>query len=200
MAFKVYQRSAQVCGMTRKRPLTNNAVILFLILTLMSGAFNIEAQAQTANEYQVKAAFLYNFVKFIEWPSDAFNDGSNSFVIGVIGDDPFGGALDQSVSGKSVNGRQLSVRRLQWGQDLRACHILFISSSERNRLAQIFASLRGASVLTVSDMGQFIQQGGIINFILEASRVRFEINATAAGQARLKISSKLLSLAKTVRN
>jgi len=114
----------------------------------------------------------------------------------VIGDDPFGWALDQAINGKTINGRTLLVRRLRWGHDLRSCHILFISSSERKRLPQIIQSLRGASVLTVGDMGQFNQQGGIINFILEANKVRFEINSRGADHARLKISSKLLSLAK----
>lgn len=198
MSTEVHQRSARGWCVITEYLLISKVVILTL-LTLMGGVSGIEAQAQ-ADEYQVKAAFLFNFVKFVEWPPEAFSDDNTSFVIGVIGDDPFGGALDQSVSGKSVNGRQLSVRRLKWGEDLRGCHILFISSSERKRLAQIISSLRGASVLTVSDIDQFNQQGGIINFILVASRVRFEINADVAEQGRLKISSKLLTLAKTVKN
>ncbi|HJQ22981.1 MAG TPA: YfiR family protein [Blastocatellia bacterium] len=157
------------------------------------------APAQTANEYQVKAAFLFNFVKFIEWPAEAFSDDGAPLVIGVIGQDPFGGHLDQAISGKSVNGRQLLVRRFKWGEDVRACHVLFISASERKHLAQIIASLRGAAVLTVGDMDQFTQQGGGINFVTEASKLRFEINASVAEQARLKISSKLLALARAVR-
>jgi len=169
----------------------------FLVLGLLSIAFSLVAQAQTSNEYQVKAAFLYNFAKFIDWPAEAFNASNAPLIIGVIGNDPFGVALDQAINGKTVNGRPLVVRRLKWGQDLRACQILFISSSERKRLPQIIQSLRGASVLTVGDMAEFTQQGGIINFILEASRVRFEINSRASDQARIRISSKLLALAKT---
>lgn len=166
-------------------------LFLGLLSTLSPGV-----QAQTGNEYQVKAAFLYNFAKFVDWPAEAFAGSNGKFVIGVIGDDPFGGSLDQAIKGKAINGRPLAVRRLKWNQDLRSCHVIFISSSERQRLKQIIDSLRGASVLTVGDMGQFNQQGGIINFILEANKVRFEINSRGADQARLKISSKLLSLAK----
>ena len=167
------------------------------LLTLcFLGSLSGRVQAQSSNEYQVKAAFLYNFAKFVDWPAEAFAGSNGKLVIGVIGDDPFGGSLDQAVSGKGINGRSLVIRRLKWNQDLRSCHIIFISSSERQRLPQIIQSLRGARVLTVGDMGQFNQQGGIINFILEANKVRFEINSRGADQARLKISSKLLSLAK----
>lgn len=167
-----------------------------LVLGLLGSTLGTQVQAQSPNEYQVKAAFLYNFAKFVDWPAEAFTDSNAPLVIGVIGDDPFGGALDQAVSGKSIGGHWLNVRRLKWGQDLRSCHILYISSSERRRLPQIIQSLRGASVLTVGDVEEFNQQGGIINFILESNKVRFEINSRAADQARLRISSKLLALAK----
>jgi len=171
-------------------------VVSCLLSFFFSGALSGTVQAQSSSEYQVKAAFLYNFARFVDWPAEAFAGSSGKLVIGVIGDDPFGGALDQAINGKMINGRPLVVLRLRWGQDLRSCHILFISSSEQKRLPQIIQSLRGASVLTVGDMWQFNQQGGIINLILEANKVRFEINSRGADQARLKISSKLLSLAK----
>jgi YfiR/HmsC-like len=167
-----------------------------LVLGLLSCTLGGGIQAQASNEYQVKAAFLYNFAKFVDWPAEAFGDRNAQLVICVVGDDPFGGALDQAINGKSIGGRSLAVRRLKWGQELRSCHVLYISSSERKRLAQIIQSLRGASVLTVGEMGEFAQQGGIINFIWEANKVRFEINSQGSDQARLKISSKLLSLAK----
>jgi hypothetical protein len=146
---------------------------------LATGLMGIQAQAQALKDYQVKAAFVFNFAKFVDWPSDAFSDGRAPLVLGVIGNDPFGGALDQVINGQSIGGRLLVVRRLKWGQDLRSCHILFIGSSEQKRLTQI------------------TQQGGIINFILEASKIRFEINLRGANQARLRISSKLLALSKT---
>lgn len=171
-------------------------VVGCLLAVCFLGPLSSTVRAQSSSEYQVKAAFLYNFAKFVDWPAEAFAGSNGKLVIGVIGDDPFGGALDQAINGKTVNGRSLVVHRLKWGQDLRSCHVLYISSSERTRLRQIVESLRGASVLTVGEMGQFNQQGGIINFILEANKVRFEINSRGADQARLRISSKLLSLAK----
>lgn len=186
--------------LTAWRPAGNSRllhrVVGYLLFLGLLSLLSPEVQAQTGNEYQVKAAFLYNFAKFVDWPAEAFAGSSAPLVIGVIGDDPFGGSLDQAINGKTINGRPLVVRRLKWSQDLRSCHIIFISSSERQRLPQVIHSLRGASVLTVGDMGQFNQQGGIINFILEANKVRFEINSRGADQARLRISSKLLSLAK----
>jgi hypothetical protein len=173
--------------------------LLTILLSSMNFGSGSRAQAQEANEYQVKAAFLYNFAKFVEWPSEAFSGGGAPLVVGLIGDDPFGSGIDRMINGKSVNGHPLTIQRLKWGQNLRACHILFISSSERRRLAQILESVKGSSVLTVGEMDQFSQQGGIINFVMEANKVRFEINVYSAEQGRLKISSKLLTLAKSVR-
>lgn len=196
MPVERLQRNALEHGPARKHLLLNKAAVLFVLLTLATGLLSSPVQAQTSNEYQVKAAFLYNFAKFVDWPAEAFGGSSAPLVIGVVGDDPFGAALEQAINGKTISGRPLAVRRLKWGQDLRSCHILFIGSSERKRLPQILQSLSGASVLTVGDMRQFNQQGGIINFILEASKVRFEINSRGADQARLRISSKLLALAK----
>jgi hypothetical protein len=165
---------------------------------LLTGALNWRTQAQSANEYQVKAAFLYNFAKFVEWSPEAFSNGSAVFVVGVLGDDPFGNVLDQGFNGKSINGRHLTIKRLKWGQNLKDCHLLFICSSEKKRLAQIMESLRGAGIVTVSELHNFCQQGGMIGFILEDDKVRFVINTDVAEQAQLRISSKLLSLAKTV--
>jgi YfiR/HmsC-like len=193
-------RSASERGPAKKDLLSQAAVsvaYLTLATCLLAGVLSSQAQAQASNEYQVKAAFLYNFAKFVDWPGEAFSSGSAPIVICVIGDDPFGGALDQAISGKTIGGRQLTAWRMKWGQDLRSCHILFISSSERQHLPQIIQSVRGSSVLTVGDVGQFNQQGGMIKFVLVANRVRFEINGWMAEEARLKISSKLLALAKS---
>lgn len=194
MAKMIKRQNVHGWGAARNS-LTLKMIGSCLLALISLGALSNAVQAQSS-EYQVKAAFLYNFAKFVDWPAEAFAGSNGMLVIGVIGDDPFGGALDQAINGKTINGRPLVVRRLRWGQDLRSCHILFISSSERKHLQQIIQSLRGASVLTVGDMGQFNQEGGIINFILEASKVRFEINSRGAGQAQLRISSKLLALAK----
>lgn len=196
MSVEKQQRKVPAQCPAKKRLLLSKAAGCLLLLTLASGLFSIQAQAQALKEYEVKAAFLYNFAKFVDWPGEAFSDGRAPLVLGVIGNDQFGGALDQVINGKSIGGRALIVRRLRWGQDLRSCHILFIDSSEQKRLPQILQSLKGSTVLTVGDMEQFIQQGGIINFIVEASKIRFEINSRGANQARLRISSKLLALSR----
>jgi hypothetical protein len=179
--------------------LIDGAARFVLIVALMSGLCGTQAKAQSDNEYQIKGAFLYNFAKFVEWPAAAFNDDNAAFIFGIVGEDPFGSALDQTINGKTINGRQLVITRLKWGQNLRGCQILFVSSSERSHLAQILGSLSGASVLTVGEMAQFSQQGGIIRFMMEENKLRFEINTEAAAGAGLKVSSKLLTLAKTVR-
>ena len=149
-------------------------------------------------EYQVKAAYLFNFLKFVEYPNESFMDPLAPIVIGVIGDDPFGNALPQVVIGKTVEGRDLVIRVYHAGEDLRGAHILFISASERKRVPMILSSLRGSSVLTVADTAGFLDAGGMIQFLNENGRVRFAINVDATSRAKLKMSSKLLSLAKVV--
>jgi hypothetical protein len=159
----------------------------------------LQVHAQDAlSEYQVKAAYLFNFLKFVEWPDESFADPIAPIVIGVVGEDPFGNALPQVIIGKTVQGRDLVIRIYHTGEDLRGAHILFISASERKRLPMILSSLRGSNVLTVADTAGFLDAGGMIQFLNENGRVRFAINVDAAGRAKLKMSSKLLSLAKVV--
>jgi hypothetical protein len=173
-------------------------ILVALCLAEMGSEGSVKVAAQAPNEYRVKAAFILNFARFIEWPGDVYSDGS-SLVVGIIGDDPFGGALDQ-LNGTSVNGRRISIRRLRLGDNLRACQILFVSSSERSRLGKILEGLRGASVLTIGELPQFIQAGGILKFVIQDDKVRFEIDAGTASQAHLRVSSKLLALSKAGRN
>jgi len=169
-------------------------MMLVLLLALMGNMLTAQVQAQSADEYRVKAAFIFNFAKFVEWPNDAFGDGA-TLVVGVVGDDPFGGALDR-LSGNTVNGRRLRIKRLRWGNDLRGCQILFISNSEGRNMGKILDSIKGTSILTIGETAQFNQSGGMIRFVIQDNKVRFEINARAAGQARLRVSSKLLALSK----
>ena len=153
--------------------------------------------AQDAHsEYQVKAAYLFNFLKFVQWPEDAFADPLAPIVIGIVGDDPFGDVLPQVITGKTVQGRDLVIRKYRAGESMRGSHILFINASEKKRIPQLLSSLRGSSVLTVADMDGFLDEGGMIQFLLENDHVRFAINLDAATRARLKISSKLLSVAR----
>jgi hypothetical protein len=166
------------------------AAVLLALLLAAPGA----APAQTAGEYEVKAAFLYNFTKFVDWPAAAFPD-SGSFKICVLGDDPFGGSLE-AVAGEQVGSRKLKVMRTDSVSRSVGCQILFISHSEKDRLQQILAAVKGTPVLTVGDSKDFAEEGVIINFILEGTRERFEINTVSADRAGLRISSKLLQLAK----
>jgi hypothetical protein len=153
------------------------------------------ASADGPSEYQVKAAFLYNFAKFVEWPSPP----QTAIELCVVGEDPFGKILEDTVQGKTINGQPMVVRRLKAGEVPRNCQIAFVNAPEREARS-ILDALRGAHTLTVGESPSFAQDGGIINFVLKDNRVQFEINIDAAEQARLKISSKLLSLAKIVRN
>ena len=152
--------------------------------------------SHSAEEYQVKAAFLYNFAKFVDWPDDAAGS-SKPLVIAVFGSDPFGPVLDQTVQGRLVRGRPVIVRRPTRIADLLPCHILFVSSAEKNRVNEILQALGGAAVLVVGEMDGFLRLGGTIAFSVEQDKVRFEINAGAARYNGLKIDSKLLVLAKT---
>ena len=172
-------------------------VTLFFLIVGIAAPVHINAQDEIS-EYQVKAAYVFNFLKFVEYPTSSFADPLAPLIIGVLGDDPFGNALPQVVIGKTVGGRDLVIRIYHPGQDLRSAHILFISSSERKKLPAIFSSLQGSSVLTVGDTTGFLDAGGMIQFLSESDRVRFAINVEAASRARLKLSSKLLSLAKVM--
>lgn len=159
-----------------------------------------EASAQVAapGEYQLKAVFLYNFANFVEWPAGAFTDARAPLVIGVLGDDPFGKFLDEVVAGEKVQEHALSVRRFRRVEDIDRCHVLFISQSEKERLGEIFAQLRGRSILIVGDTEGFTLQGGMVRFITEKNKVRLRINLEEAKAAGLTLSSKLLRPAEIV--
>ena len=171
--------------------------IAIAFLGLMA-VFPSQTRAQDAPEYQLKAAFLYNFAKFTQWPENAFKDSSAPLVLCVLGEDPFGEAINL-IKGRTVKARKLEVKRVKRVQDLESCHILFVSSSEKKRLAEIMGALTDSSILTVGETDTFIKYGGIIKFIEVKNKVRFEINAEAMKHAELKISSQLLKLAHVVR-
>ena len=141
---------------------------------------------------------MFNFTKFVEWPEGSFNDPAAPIVIGIIGDDPFGDSLMRIVAEQTVQGRWIVIRKERFGDDLRRCHVLFISTSERQHSAQILTSLRDASVLTVSDIDGFAEAGGAMQFVTEENRVRFVVNLDAARQSKLRVSAKLLALARVI--
>jgi hypothetical protein len=159
---------------------------------------DVSAADQPLTEHQVKAAFLFNFAKFVTWPTDTFPDQNAPLVIGIAGDDPFGDAIDEITRGERVNGHPIVVKRLGADDQLGRCQILFVSSSERKRLRKILESLGNAPVLTVGEPDDFALLGGVIRFTKNQYRVGFEINIDAAERSGLRISSKLLSLARIV--
>jgi hypothetical protein len=167
--------------------------------TLLGFVFTSTAFAQTIDEYQVKAAFLYNFAKFVEWPAQTFKTDKDPVRICVLGQDPFGSFLGDAVGGKTVLGRPFVLSDISSADQVTDCQILFISSSERKRLRAIFAEFRTAGVLTVGETDGFATQGGIVNFKLTNGRVCLEINIEAAVQAKLRINSSVLSLAQIVK-
>lgn len=149
-------------------------------------------------EYDVKAVFLFNFAQFVEWPDVRAAATNMPFVIGVLGEDPFGAILDQTVSGEHVRGRPLEVHRYLRIEDVKGCDLLFVSRSERGRLADIVRRLSGQGILTVGDTEPFGRLGGIITFRTSKSRVQLQINAAAAEREGFRISAKLLKVAQVV--
>ena len=149
-------------------------------------------------EYQVKAVFLFHFAQFVTWPAGAFADSAAPLVIGILGDDPFGPYLDETVKGESVAGHPLAVRRLAGLEEAAGCHILFVTRGEMGRLPEILDTLAGRSVLTVSDAEGFAKRGGMIRFLTDRNRIRLRINLEAARAADLTLSSKLLRPAEIV--
>jgi hypothetical protein len=156
-----------------------------------------EAQQSGFAEPEVKAVFLFNFAQFVQWPDPAFENGRSPFVIGVLGDDPFGQALDDVVKGEMVNGRRIAVERYRRVEDVKVCHILFVGPSDAAQYGHILANLGGRPILTVGDTEGFVSSGGVIRFLSEQNHVRFRVNLDAAKAAGLTISSNLLRSADT---
>lgn len=171
--------------------LLSQGMLLALALVLLPGG----SAAAEVPEYELKAAFLVNFVKFVDWPQIAFAGERTPLAICVYGKDPFGRGLDAAVEGQRLGERILHVQRPDGLDDLDACHVLFVGLSERHRLGQVLARVEGRPVLTVADTEGFLNAGGMINLVLELDRVRFLVNPQAAERSGLKISSKLLRLA-----
>jgi YfiR/HmsC-like len=163
------------------------------------GLLSAQGQRPKPTEYEVKAAYLYNFGKFIEWPASSIQVGGDSFAICVLGQDPFGAALESAIANETLAGKRVVARQIDRARDAAECRVLFISSSEERRLKEILASLGRASVLTVSDLPEFTQQGGMVQFVLQGDRVRFEVNSASAERAGLTLSSDLLKVAVNVR-
>jgi hypothetical protein len=174
------------------------SALLGALVCVAMGATAARGDSDHDREYEVKAAFVFNFAKYVDWPASSFDRADSPFVLGIAGSDPFGSIIDRAVQGKSVNGHAFVVKRMHWGAEMRACHIMFVSASERERVPQLPGVLQGAAVLTIGETPGFASHGGVAGFFVEQGRVRFEINPDAARRAHLVISSRLLALARIV--
>jgi hypothetical protein len=187
-------RSKQACLSSRISHwiarFARSAVLVLLLTAAASPASAI------SREYEIKAAYLYNFINYIDWPGSS---AGGTITIGVLGDNPFGPAL-AALNGKSAKGRRIAVREVSQAAELKGCQIAFISSSEKQRTSQILDTLTDTRVLTVGETDGFAERGGMINFISEHNKVRFEINVDAARRRGLTISSELLKLARLVKS
>jgi hypothetical protein len=181
-------------------------VVSLIAITCLLSAMALGSHADSldssdSSEYLIKAGFIYNFAKLVQWPTTAFSQPDSPIVIGILGDDPFGATLDRIVADKKINGRALVVRRLKWSRDfkdVKDCNILFVSSSEKEHIDTVVEMMKLLPILTIGDVPGFARRGGIMNFTLEDNKVRFEVNVEAAKHADLTISSRLLTLARIV--
>ncbi len=185
----------------------NNDIISFKCLLFFKAALIIllclfvtraSAQVKPAPEYQLKAVFLYNFTHFIDWPSTAFESADEPFVIGIIGNDPFGSYLETTVSGEMISTHPIIIKRYQDPAQIEHCQVLFINSRDEGSIKNILATISNRNILTVSDADNFARMGGIIGFYTEKNKIRMQINSNAAKNAQLVISSKLLSVAQVL--
>lgn len=160
--------------------------------------FYARGQELPSIEYQVKAGFLYNFCQFVQWPEQAFSSGNSPLVIGILGKDPFGSYLDETVRGETVDHHPLTVMRFNSVEEIDSCHILFININKRDDLREALEALASKPVLTVSDAPTFARSGGIVTFLTEEKKTRIRINLKAARNGNLIISSKLLRIAEII--
>jgi hypothetical protein len=172
----------------------------WIAATVAAGLLSMQLHGQVGAlpPSEIKAIFLFDLAKFVEWPDAVFLDNREPITFGIVGADPIDRALTRAVSGQSIKGRSVTVRRYSFGDDLRSCQVLFVSASEQARLPQILSSVLGASVLTVSDIRRFAELGGVVQISVEEDRVQFSVNREAATQAKLQISAKLLTLSRVV--
>lgn len=167
----------------------------FITMLLMSCHIVVLAGVQPSREYQLKAVFLFNFTQFIEWPPSAFESGESPFVIGILGKNPFGTYLEQTISGEKVNGHPVIIQYYTNIEEIKICHILFCNAAEQKKQEQAIAGLKDRGILTVSDAPHFPEYGGMIRFFTRDNKIKLQVNLKAAKNAGLNLSSKLLRLA-----
>lgn len=185
--------------MQNRAIMTVRRLIIVMLMMALSQAPHAWAQdSDQSSEYLIKAGYIYNFAKLVEWPASAFAQPDSPIVIGIVGTDPFGPIIDKVLEGKKVNGHPFLIKRLKPTADVKECHILFIGSSLGPHVADTIRLTRGTPILTISEIPGFADHGGIIHLTLEQNKVRFEVNVDAAKEADLNISSRLLVLAKVI--
>jgi hypothetical protein len=182
--------------------------VALMLLPIVSAAAATSAHAQdtdASSEYLIKAGFIYNFANLVQWPSTSFSQADSPIVIAVLGEERFGTTLDRVLQGKKIDGHPFVVKYLRSSSELvksvgkpKECQILYVSSSAMTHLSEAIQVVRGLPVLTIGETPGFAKNGGMINFVLEDNRVRFEVNVKAAKDADLNISSRLLALARIV--
>jgi hypothetical protein len=173
------------------RPLTR----LLLLLICLGGMTRARSQEGQASSYEIKAVFLFNFTRFVEWPPKTFESDDQPFVIGILGENPFGKTLDEVVVNEKVDNHPIRIRYFDKAADVVNCHLLFVSSRGGNSFARIAGTLQNRHILTVSDRKNFCQQGGVIHLYIQDQKIKIEINTENARASDLRISSKLLMLA-----
>jgi hypothetical protein len=177
--------------------LSRVTVCCLCLILFLASPWKLRANSNV-EEYDVKAAFLFHFAQLVEWPEETFKDPTSPLTYCTIGDDPFHGSLDAALNGKTIGARSLRVLHLKQPQEIQGCHVLFIGAGEKKRLPAILLSAKGNAVLTVGESEHFLQEGGMIGFLLEENKIGFEINLEAAQNAKLRVSSRLLAVAKNV--
>jgi hypothetical protein len=175
--------------------------VLFLCILLSIMKMDAQELSQPGpSEYEIKAAFLYNFAKFVEWPAHSNQASQDSVVVGILGQDPFGFLIEKIIGDKTVGGKIIVIKRYASLEQISSCHLLFISDSESPHLNKLLSALSGRCILTVSDSKNFAHHGGMIQMYMENNRIRFIVNIDAINLANLRMSSKLLNLADVIRN
>lgn len=194
--LKLYRRFFhRNAGSTRMFRTPAFAFVAVAVVALFSSSQSTGEQSQTSIEYSVKSAYLYNFAKFVTWPKEAFESPDSPLVVAVVGEDPFGKALD-TIHGKPIRGRKIQVRRYRSFRDIEKPHILFVAPSEKEHMEEILERIKDRPVLTVGDFAGFIETGGMINLITIRNKIRFQINNEPARQKGLIISAHVLKLSR----
>jgi len=196
--IRTCRKSRGFAGTRQALELTTLATVVILGLLLQAGSVQA-AETPALSERQVKALFLFNFAKYVDWPAAAFPDTNAPIVIGIMGEDRFDDNLRHAVEGKTVNGRPFVIKQLAADSELSGCHILFISESEASRMGAILDKARSLPMLTVGEDEPFARNGGIVTFVLRNGNVRLDIDLAAAKKAGLTISSRLLAVADMVK-